>query len=206
MAAVTTTALSLGLAGYQTYQGIKNTNKAQDALNNFKRQDLSNPYENMQISTVGSDALKEASSVTSATMLDALSGYDSRAIFGAIPKIQAATNRINKEIQIGLDEQVTNRNYAIAGDEVAKRNMRENRDNMDISGLGNLLEVGRQDTWNGMRGLTSAMVYGANNIDFTKGLPKVSSVKNSLEPAGIVPYSTTPTATIPTIYNPNNGF
>jgi len=206
MAAVTTTALSIGLAGYQTYQGIKNTEKAQDALNNFKRQDLSNPYENMQISTVGSDALKEASSVTSATMLDVLSGYDSRAIFGNIPKIQAATNRINKDIQIGLDQQVQNRNYAIAGDEVAKRNIQENRDNADLAGIGNLLEVGRQDTWNGMRGLTSSLVYGANNIDFSKGLPKVSGINNKLQPAGTVPYSSTPSAIIPTIYNPNNGF
>jgi hypothetical protein len=163
-AAITTSAIGLGLAGFQAYQGMKSKEAGEDALANFKRQDLTNPYEDLPISTVGSDMIREESGRTSANAVDALRNADSRVLLGGIPQVVSATNRANKEGQLYLDDQVNKRNYAIANDKAETRGMQENRDNSDLAGIGQQIEVGRQDMWNGFRGMGAAAMYGANSF------------------------------------------
>lgn len=166
MAAVTTAAIGLGLSGYQAYQGMMDKQNAQDDLNNFKRQDLVNPYENMQISTLGADYARENNSMLTSNVVDASRNAGARSIFSALPKLIDYNNKSNRESQILLDKQVQERNYAIAGDEVAQRSMREQRDNASLDGIGQRLEVGRQDMWSGLRGMGASAMYAANNIDW----------------------------------------
>lgn len=168
MAAATVTALAgLGMSGYQAYQGHQNAKKANQAINNYDRQDLdqSNPYENMPISTVGSDIMREESQRNNANAVEALRNGGTRGI-AMIPQVVAANNRQNQETRAYLDDQVTKRNYAIAGDKTAIRGMKEDRENADLAGLGQQLQVGRQDMWSGIRGAASSAMYAANNIDW----------------------------------------
>ena len=188
MAAATATAiLGGGLAAYQAIDGANQKRKAQNALQRYKRQDLdaSNPYENIPISTVGSDIMTEQSQMNNANAVDALRNGGTRGI-AMIPQVVANSNRQNQEIRAYLDDQVTKRNYAIAGDKTAIRGMKEERENADLAGLGQQMQVGRQDMWSGFRALGNTAMYAANNIDFSGSNPQVSGVESYLKPSGLV--------------------
>ena len=188
MAAATATAIvGGGLAAYQAIDGANQKRKAKNALQRYKRQDLdaSNPYENIPISTVGSDIMTEQSQMNNANAVDALRNGGTRGI-AMIPQVVANSNRQNQEIRAYLDDQVTKRNYAIAGDKTAIRGMKEERENADLAGLGQQMQVGRQDMWSGFRGLASSGMYAANNIDFSGSNPQVSGVESYLKPSGLV--------------------
>jgi len=166
-AAITTVALSAAAAGYQVYQGQQQKKQAQKALNDYDRQDLdtSNPYENMPISTVGSDLLREENQRSNANAVDALRNGGARGI-AMIPQVVANNNTQNRETRAFLDDKITKRDYAIAGDETAIRGMQEDRENADLAGLGQQLQVGGQNMWSGIRGLASSAMYAANNNSF----------------------------------------
>lgn len=166
MAAITTAALSLGMAGYQAIEGDKQRKAARRALNDYERQELDNAFKDISISTYGSDLLREENARTSAGLVDAAQQGGSRSIIGAIPKIVAATNEINQEAAKNLDGQVINRDYAIAGDNARIEGITENRDNANIAALSSQEQAGKQDFWNGLMGAGSAISYGAKNIDF----------------------------------------
>ena len=175
MAAATATALiGRGLAAFQAIDGMDQKRKAQNALQDYKRQNLdaSNPYENIQISTVGTDIMREESQRNNANAVDALRNGGTRGV-AMIPQLVAGQNRQNQEIRAYLDDQINKRNYAIAGDQTAIRGMKEDRENADLAGLGQQMQTGRQDMWSGFRGLASAGMYAANNIDWKgKGAAK----------------------------------
>lgn len=164
------TAIALGglaMGGYQAYQGAQNAKKANRAINNYDRQDLdkSNPYENMQISTVGSDVMNEQNQINSANAIEAMRAGGSRGI-AMLPSVTAQNNQANQNTRAYLDDQVTKRNYAIAGDKTNIRGMKEDRENADLAGLGQQLQTGRQDMWSGIRSIGSSAMYAANNIDW----------------------------------------
>jgi hypothetical protein len=168
-AAVTTTALAVGMAGYQIYQGEKQKKDAKRALKNYERQDLDNAFEEVQISTAGSDYLREESQRTAAELTTAVREGGTRSILGGIPKIAATVNDANREGRAYLDKQYINRDYAIAGDKVQTRAMQETREANDLAGIGQAIMVGQQNAWNGIRGLGASLNYGARNIDFGEG-------------------------------------
>jgi hypothetical protein len=168
MAAITTSAIGLASSGFQAWQGIDQKRKAQKALQDYDRQDLdkSNPYENIAISTVGSDIMREEAQRTTANTIDALQNMGSRGA-AMLPQVVANNTRANEESRNYLDDQINKRSYAIAGDQTAIRSMKEERENADLAGLGQQMQAGRQDMWSGIRGMGSSLMYAANNIDFT---------------------------------------
>lgn len=183
MAAITTAAVGVASAGYKIYQGAQTKKKGEQAYNNFERQDLVNPYENIQISTVGSDAMREEAGITTASLVDSARNGGARGIFSSIPKIVELSNRANIEARSYLDDQAIKRDYAIAGDDTNIRSIQEGRDNSELEGIGNMIEVGRQDMWSGIRGMGSAAMYAANNVDF--GRANIKPIGGSLRTAGI---------------------
>ncbi len=192
-ASAVTAGLGLGMSAYQSISGASQKRKAKNALQRYKRQELDapNPYENIPISTVGSDIMTEQSQMNNANAVDALRNGGTRGI-AMIPQVVANSNRQNQEIRAYLDDQVTKRNYAIAGDKTAIRGMKEERENADLAGLGQQMQVGRQDMWSGFRGLASSGMYAANNIDWTgKGAAKTdySGIFSAMNPNTYVPKS-----------------
>ena len=129
--------------------------------------------------------MTEQSQMNNANAVDALRNGGTRGI-AMIPQVVANSNRQNQEIRSYLDDQVTKRNYAIAGDKTAIRGMKEERENADLAGLGQQMQVGRQDMWSGFRGLASSGMYAANNIDFSGSNPQVSGVESYLKASGLV--------------------
>jgi len=131
-------------------------------MRDYERQDLTNPYADMPISTIGSDLVREETGRATASMVDASRNAGIRGIYGNIPKIVANTNAVNAETRAYLDDQVQKRNYAIAGDETAIRDINESRDTANLAGIGQRMEVGRQDMWSGLRGLGATAMMAAN--------------------------------------------
>ncbi len=197
MAAATAVALGgLALSGIQAYQSAQDKKKAQSDFDNYNRKDLVNPYTNMPISTMGSDLLREQAGINASSMIDAAQQGGARSIFGTIPKIASYTNEVNNQAALMLDDQVQKRNYAIAGDETAIRDINEARDNANLAGIGQRMEVGRQDMWSGFRGMGASAMYAANNINF-KGAPqeRVTRALPSISPSNRLQsmnYSATP--------------
>ena len=187
------------MSGYQTIQGMKDRNAAKNAINNYDRQDLVNPYKDVQISTVGTDLMREEAARTSANLIDLVSNAGQRAILSAVPKIQSNTNDMNREAQVTLDNQVQKREYAIAEGENNVMGMTEARENADLAGLGRQLEVGRQDMWSGIRGIGSSAMFALNNYQpRERGIAE--PVDNYIKPSGIVGYTPPlPTASLPKI-------
>jgi hypothetical protein len=186
-AAITTAALGALAAGTQMYMGAKAKKEGQKALQDYNRQDLteSNPYEAIPISTVGSDIIREETQRTSANAVDAIRNMGPRGA-ALLPGVIGANNNSNREARNYLDDQVTKRNYAIAGDNATTRGLMEDRENADLAGIGNEIQVGRQDMWSGFRGLANSAMYAMNNYTPSAN-PQVEPIESSIKPIGLNP-------------------
>ena len=169
MAAVTAMSLAgLGMSAFQTVKGITDANKAKKDLANLETPYLNNAFENIQISTVGSDLMKEQNAMTSANMIDSAQSGGVRSVMGSIPRIMGINNDQNKEARAYLDNQVQQRSYAVAEDDMRLRQMNEQRYQSDIAGLGNASGVAQQNIFSGMRGATASLGYASDNGLFAK--------------------------------------
>jgi hypothetical protein len=164
-AAVTGTIIGAGVAGYTIYNSERQRKEAQDDLNDYERQDLENAFENIQISTMGSDLAKEEAAGNAATMIDTLQRGGTRAIFGGLPKVQEYLTGVNNQAAQYLDAQQTRRDYAAAQDNQRIRDITENRDNQNITALSSQINAGKEGVMNGVMGLGSSLFYGARAIE-----------------------------------------
>lgn len=164
-AAITSAAIGVAAAGASIYQGAQQKKKASQALNEYERQDLVNAAEQIEISTIGSDLMREESQRTTATMVDALQGGGGRLLGASLPQLQAGINQTNRQIQKDLDDQVINREYAIAQEESRLQNIRENRDVQNIGALSSQYSAGDQNMWNGINGAIAATGSIGTTID-----------------------------------------
>jgi len=158
--------IGLGLGIAQTIQGSKDKKDAQGELNAYERSALDNAYKNIQISTVGSDLMKEESQRTTANLTDATRAAGLRGVLGGIPKIQAQNNLANQEARKYLDDQVNQRQYAIAEDETRLRRYKEDRDIANIGALSSQVNAGKQDMWNGINGMYTAASSIGNELEY----------------------------------------
>lgn len=172
-AAITGAAISAGVAGYQIYQGEQAKKRAKADMNEYERADLENAFENLQISTVGSDLMREELNRNSASFVDALQQGGSRMVTAGLPRVQSGLISSANEARNYLDNQVLTRDKLIAGDNVNLRGVREQRDNANLSAISSEYHAGRQDSWSGMLGLaSSAMAAGRaieDDLDDRKG-------------------------------------
>lgn len=157
MAAITTAAIGVGIAGYQVAKGVKDAKDAKRALSQYERQELDNAYKDIQISTFGEELLREENARTSAGLTDAARNGGSRSIIGAIPKVVGATNEINQQAAKLIDGQVIDREYAIAQENARIKGITERRDEQNIGALGSQVMAGEQNTWSGMMGVASGL-------------------------------------------------
>lgn len=154
---------SMGLA--QGIFGAIQAGKAKKALNAFDRQELNNVYENLSISTVGSEMILEENARTASMGIDAARSGGVRGIMNALPKIQAQTNSANLEARKYLDDQIIDREYAIARDNQRIQAMQEQRDNADLAGIGQQLFTGQQNMWSGFRSVANAGMSAMSPIE-----------------------------------------
>lgn len=152
--------LTLAKGAFDTIKASKEKKQRQAELDAYQRQELTNSYKNMKISTIGSDLMREESSRNMATAMNSIGNAGTRAIIGATPKLVAEQNNVDRTIQKELDDQVQKRDYAIAGDDAQIRGMQEQRESQDLAGLGNAIDTARQDQNMGM----NTMLNGAMSV------------------------------------------
>ena len=169
MAAVTTAAIGVAAAGYQIYDAEQKKKKANQQLNEYERQDLNNAFEDVKISTLGSDILREENQRTSTNLVDSLRQGGTRSILGGIPQIVAANNQANMQSAKMLDNQVIQREYSKAGDNARIEAITENRDIANISGLSSQIDAANQDMWSGFGSALSSAAYMGRGLKEMKG-------------------------------------
>lgn len=171
MAAITSSIIAAGATAYsisQKEKARKQREEAQQKIENYDRQSLEdNAYEDIKISTLGADLAREEQARSTATVVDALQSAGTRGI-GALGAVQASNNRNAREIAVGLDEQIIDKQYAMADDETRLRTMRERREELDLAGLGTLLDVSKKEEAQAMGNAVSA------GMTFIEGLPELA--------------------------------
>jgi len=169
--------------------GDKASKKAQEAIDNYKRQELTNPFEGLQVSTLGADRQREDLARSISIMANNSIMGGSRAILGLAPQMLAQQNQQEAQIMANLDEQEKQRQQMIARGNEMVQNMQENREQNDLMGLGNALNTARQEKMNGLNNL----------VQTGMGVAKLGSEGAFKNMFGNK--TTTPTITTPTITN-----
>ncbi len=174
MAVGTTTAilggLSAGTGLFKTIQGAKEKSSARNALENYNRQELTNPAENLTISTLGADIQREELARNMAKVTDIIAQGGARSIIGAMGRVQMQNNQVAQDIAMNMDDQMLNREYAILDGAYNKMQMQERREEADLAGLGNQYAVGNQNMWSGINDVAQAGMFLANNLESNKGV------------------------------------
>ena len=147
------TAVSAGASILQTSKANKAAKKAQQAIDNYQRQDIVNPNLGLQVSTLGADRQREDLSRSIATMANQAAMGGSRSILGIAPNLLNAQMQQEQQIAANLDQQEAQRQAAVAQGEAMVMQMTEQRENADLAGLGTQLNVARQERANGYNNL-----------------------------------------------------
>ncbi len=140
--AIGTAALGAGTGLAKFFEGANMQREAQEFIDNFEWQDLSNPYENQQISTKSADLQKEQANLMSATAVDALQGGGTRALVGGLGGVISQNNTLNRQIGADLDKQQKELNYAISAQNVKNQDTIERRQSDELQGYGQQLYAG----------------------------------------------------------------
>ena len=139
-----TSAHSIMSAEKAKKKAAKDAEQAKRDMENYQRQELINPNERIQVSTLGADRQREdlARAIATNANLAAMGG--SRAIVGLTPQMMAQYNQQEAQIMANLDEQEKQRQYAIAQGDAMVQQMTEQREKDDLLGIGNQYNVAMQ--------------------------------------------------------------
>lgn len=169
MAMGTAAAITAGVSGAmgigQTISGIIGKNKAKKALDNLDVPELNNAFEGVSISTEGSDIMREEAQRTSAMLIDNAKAGGVRSAMGNAGRISAINNATNREARAYIDDQIIQKEYAVAEDNARIRGVLENRYQGEVAGLGQAMQANRQDIFSGIRGIGSSIMYAGRNFE-----------------------------------------
>lgn len=154
--------ISAGSSVGQMISGNKLAKQAKKEIDNYQRQDLVNPYEGVQVSTLGADRQREDIARSMATNANLAAMGGSRAILGLTPQMMAQQIQQEAQIAANLDEQEKQRQQLIARGNEMVQNMTETREQQDLAGLGQMWNVGRQERTNGINNLVKTGISTAN--------------------------------------------
>ena len=155
MAAITSSIIAVGTAGYQIVNSEKQRSDAKKAIDDFDRQELKNPAEGIRISTLKSDQQTDANNSNFATAVDALQRGGTRAVLGGLPRLNEANILLQNTISQALSDQDARRSVLIAQGEAQLIDLQEKREINAIQGLGQQEQTARQDTINAIGNFVS---------------------------------------------------
>ena len=152
-AAITTIAGGALTAGTGIFQAIgagKRAREAQKAIEEYDRQELTNPYANLQVSTAGADLQRADIARSVSTFADNAALGGSRAVLGLLPNVLQQQIGQEQKIAADLDQQyIQNTQLAAQGAGMVQQ-MQERREEGDLAGYGQALQTARQERANGM--------------------------------------------------------
>ena len=170
MGAMTAIAATGALAsGIQAISGAKQRRDAQQALENYQRQELENVAEGLQVSTLGADLQREEQARLASTQVGALQGAGVRGLIGGVGRVEAGNQMVNREIAAGLDMQQKQIDQMYAQDEANIRGMQEQREVSDIAGLSSQYNAGNAMMWQGIGGVAQSGMAGLSGGAFGGG-------------------------------------
>lgn len=200
--AISTGVAAIGAAGSiaKFFEGADMQRNAQKYINDFKWQDLSNPYQNLQVSTLGSDLQKEQSNLAASQDVNALQQGGTRALVGGLGRVEAQRNLTNRTIASNLDEQQKAIDRMKAQQDVANQQMIENRQANELQGYGQMMNVGLGMKYQGINDLANVAGAGATSLQsmnegegFGGFTPQVQSIAPTT-PQGLNPlFNSAPT-------------
>lgn len=145
------------VGGYMKYKDGKNMiSDAQHKIDNFQWKDLNNPFKTMKVSTLGADLQKEENEKLNATAVAAMQGAGTRGVIGGVNSLVEGSNDVNRKIAASLDEQQKNIDTLAAQDDTNIRGMEEKRQTDELSGYGQMLNIGRQEKYGGIADMMNA--------------------------------------------------
>lgn len=157
-------AVSAGMGGLQMAQANKAKKEAQKNIDNFKRQDLTNPANGMQVSTLGADRQREDLARTMATYANLASMGGTRGIAALAPSLISQQNTQEAQIAANLDEQQKQIDQLKANGQMQIQNMQEQRDNADLAGLGTQLDLANAQAVQAKNSFVGGLVNGVTNV------------------------------------------
>lgn len=172
---------SAGIGIYQTVSGISRAKQSQKAIQEFKRQELINPFTNLPISTLKSEQQTEAGLSQFATSTEALQRGGTRAILGGLPRVSESNIMLQNIISQDLEEQENRRNILIAQGEEKIRSIQENREIAALQGLGQSFQTGRQDAASGVQNIISSGLALSSSLGSNNTLTKSGAFKDTFK-------------------------
>ena len=153
----------------QSIMSAKKAKKAEDAIKNYKRQELTNAYDDVRVSTLAADLQREELARATASSVQALRAGGIRGVIGGVGKVQENNILSSRAIGADLDRQQKNIDQLRANDEVRIQQDMERREEQDLAGLGNELNTQRQNTTNGINSAISGVGSIFGGLGAAKG-------------------------------------
>ena len=173
--------ISMGTSIVGAISSGKRAKKIQEQIDNYQRQQLTNPFERLQVSTAGADLQREDIGRSVATGIDKLAMGGSRALIGGLPNMLEQQVAQEQKIAAELDQQYNqNQQLKAQGDGMVQQ-MQERREEGDLAGLGNALNTARQEKANNINQLASSAM--ATGIGLSGAIGKDQALK-ALTPSG----------------------
>lgn len=169
------------------YEGRDMQRKAQQAIDNFQWKELTNPYKNLQVSTLGSDLQREEQSRMAATSVNALRQGGNRAIIGGLGRVESQNNMVNRQIGAGLDQQQKQIDFAAAQDDTRIREMEERRQANELQGYGQQLNVGMNTKYGGIADISNGISSIGQSMMTIGSMPKGAGNTLGTSGSGITP-------------------
>lgn len=170
MGVATGIAAGVGLLGstYQAIKGAQEAKAAQRELENYQRQELESPFENVQVSTLGADLQREEQARLMASQTEALQGAGVRGLVGGLGRVEAGNQMMNAQIAADLDQQQRQIDMSLAQDRTNIRGMQEQREMQDISALSSQYNAGQQQFMAGLGGIAQTGMSAASVFETEK--------------------------------------
>lgn len=165
---IATAAIGAGVGIYQIVSANKQKQKAQKAIDDFNYSELSNAYEDMQVSKLGAEIIQEASGAATAQSVDALQKAGSRALAGGLGDVVRVDNERMKEASADLDRQQKEINLRSAEQDARNEAIREERERAELSGYGEMLNQARQEQVTGTSTLMEASMFSSQLAENSK--------------------------------------
>lgn len=155
-AAIITGGLGILQGTSKFFEGRRMQRKAEEALAQFEWQNLENPYESLQVSTLGADLQREEAGRFTSTAVDALQQAGTRGLVGGLGRVQQQNTLMNREIGADLDMQQKRIDEMTAGQDVQNQAMFEQRQREELQGLGKQMDTGIDMKYGGLGNIISS--------------------------------------------------
>jgi hypothetical protein len=172
----------------KTSKAAKQERDAKKAIEQYDRQELTNVYGDLSVSTMGADLQREELARANATGVQALQQGGVRGLVGGLGLLQQGTIQQSRQIGAGLDIQQREINRLIAQDQTRIQKMMEQRENADLAGLGQQQAVGQQGVMSGIGDLAQigASVSGTIGSGGMGGsIPRHTATSSGIKSQGL---------------------